>query len=390
MLGKIIFNEKVIKYMTKIKYIVMSQEEDHIYGHDYIYTGVKRSAEIGANILLWFGGAFMDIVKSQRMQQLGVHCLLYYGKFALYLESLGCTIYDKNQYVKYTVDNTIWLKEQINILTSRKYREPQNCSFVHSCVVEMEQEGPSHYFETYNIHTLNEEEYPALLEKTFQSFTLNLDETKDKLFMLKYNDYYRIMCVNENNVLSDDKKKMPKLSSFKPISIVYSCNDYKIELELPNTMWCIGNDLFSPAFVRRCLEYQDQRFDFSLNYMIEIIDENVNIINITSDKYVVVEEETIDVRNRFGENESEDDMPSLEPTYNPESENDIPSLEPISNTESEDHDSLNISDESHENSDSEESMDNELMNQEHEELMNNEENGSETSSTEEARHSYAG
>ena len=124
--------------------------------------------------------------------------------------------------------------------------------------------------------------------------------------------------------------------------------------------------------------------------MIEIIDENVNIINITSDKYVVVEEETIDVRNRFGENESEDDMPSLEPTYNPESENDIPSLEPISNTESEDHDSLNISDESHENSDSEESMDNELMNQEHEELMNNEENGSETSSTEEARHSYAG
>ena len=145
--------------------------------------------------------------------------------------------------------------------------------------------------------------------------------------------------------------------------------------------------------MRRCLEYQEPRFEFSLNYMIEIIDENVNIITITSDKYVVVEEDTIDLRNRFGGDESDDDMPSLEPTYNPESENDIPSLEPVSNNESEDHGSLSlsISDESDDNesSSSEETMENEFMNRELEELTNDE-NGSETSSTDEARHSYAG
>ena len=357
----------------------MSEEEEAIYGHDYIYTGVKHTAQIGANIVLWLGGAFLDIMKSQRMQQLGVLCLLYYGKFAVYLESLGYAIYEKNKPVRTIVDNATWLKEQINILTSRKHREPQNCNFVHSCVVEMEQEGPSHYFETYNIQSLNEEEtYSTLLEKTFQSFTPNRDETKDKLFMLKHNEFYRILCVNENPMLCDDVKKIPTLSSFKPISIVYSCGDCKIELELPNNMWCNGNELFSPAFVRRCLEYQEQRFEFLLGYTIEIIDENVNIINITSDKYIVVEEDTVDVRNRFGEDESYDDMPSLEP---------------ISNTESEDHGSLSlsVSDESDDNesSSSEESMDNEFMNQELEELTNNE-NGSETSSTEEASHSYAG
>jgi hypothetical protein len=59
----------------------------------------------------------------------------------------------------------------------------------------MEQEGPCHYFETYNIHSSNEEEtYSTLLEKTFQSFSPNRDETKDKLFMFKHNDFYRILC----------------------------------------------------------------------------------------------------------------------------------------------------------------------------------------------------
>ena len=372
----------------------MSEEEEAIYGHDYIYTGVKRSAQIGANIILWLGGAFLDIMKSQRMQQLGVQCLLYYGRFAVYMESLGYAIYEKNKPVRTVVDNATWLKEQINILTSRKHREPQNCNFVHSCVVEMEQEGPCHYFETYNIQSSNgEETYSTLLENTFQSFSPNRDETKDKLFMLKHNEFYRILCVNENPMLCDDVKKIPTLSSFKPISIVYSCGDCKIELELPNHMWCKGNELFSPAFVRRCLEYQEQRFEFSLNYTIEIIDENVNVLKIMSNKYIVVEEDAVDVRNRFGGDESDDDMPSLEPTYNPESENDIPSLEPVSNNESEDHGSLSlsISDESDDNesSSSEETMDNEFMNQELEELTNNE-NGSETSSTEEARHSYAG
>ena len=82
------------------------------------------------------------------------------------------------------------------------------------------------------------------------------------------------------------------------MSITYQAknSDDIIDIELDDKMWCIGNELFSPSFVRRCLEYQETDFKFSINYELKIMDANINIITLNNNKYIEVDENEIIVK----------------------------------------------------------------------------------------------
>ena len=69
----------------------------------------------------------------------------------------------------------------------------------------------------------------------------------------------------------------------------------------------VGNELFSPVFVRRCLEYQSDCYDFSYDYTIEIIDSNADIITLNSNQYILVEKNTVSVKDIDCEEEEEEE-----------------------------------------------------------------------------------
>jgi hypothetical protein len=75
-----------------------------------------------------------------------------------------------------------------------------------------------------------------------------------------------------------------------PISISYNhpAISESIELTIPIEMYCVGNHLFSAAFVRRCLEYQQIPFVFDDRYTLTIIDTNVTIHTVSSTEYITV------------------------------------------------------------------------------------------------------
>jgi hypothetical protein len=71
--------------------------------------------------------------------------------------------------------------------------------------------------------------------------------------------------------------------------------DEPVSITLPTNMWCVDNQLFSPIFVRRCLEYIEDRFIFNGKYTIQIIDSNVNIYTIHPYEYIRVHDDSIEV-----------------------------------------------------------------------------------------------
>ena len=76
------------------------------------------------------------------------------------------------------------------------------------------------------------------------------------------------------------------------LSIEYTHPEMKeaIELKLDAGWWRVGNELFTPAFVLRALEYQSNGYYFDEDYTIRLLDTHCNIIILNSNMYIVITE----------------------------------------------------------------------------------------------------
>ena len=246
-----------------------------------------------ASVLMWFGGAALDMIRSERMQKLAIDLLWLHSRGMIQLEKFGQWTYDEFENVKYCVDNINWLKSKVNNLTSTARKEPEAESWVQSCKLLCETNTPSQYSENYQILTENEN-ISDTFNSAMQSISTTSDCTNGLIMMKQHNKYVVRTCdVDTNSIVGNDYQ----LSSFKPMSISYihSQMDEPVSITLPTNMWCVDNQLFSPIFVRRCLEYIEDRFIFNGKYTIQIIDSNVNIYTIHPYEYIRVHDDSIEV-----------------------------------------------------------------------------------------------
>ena len=58
-----------------------------------------------------------------------------------------------------------------------------------------------------------------------------------------------------------------------------------------------GNELFSPCFIFKCLNYQSEPYVFDTNYKINILDSNIKNIVLTSDQYIRLSSKTYEILN---------------------------------------------------------------------------------------------
>jgi hypothetical protein len=62
---------------------------------------------------------------------------------------------------------------------------------------------------------------------------------------------------------------------------------------MDDNWFIVGNELFTPSFVLRTLEYQPKYFLFDKGYKIRIMDTECNIREITADEYILVDKYTM-------------------------------------------------------------------------------------------------
>jgi hypothetical protein len=86
-----------------------------------------------------------------------------------------------------------------------------------------------------------------------------------------------------------------KPSSWKKVASPFLSVEYThpemneaIELKMDAGFFREGNELFTPAFVLRALEYQSSFYYFDENYKVRIMDTCCNIIELDSNKYIVI------------------------------------------------------------------------------------------------------
>lgn len=163
-----------------------------------------------------------------------------------------------------------------------------------------------------------------------QTLSFSFDETYDVLDTLyffkdnveiDYDDYFKEWFKTAKNVLFGDKHVYDCLVSmrldnkyiykvcdkdaeafdvlpsemcdFKFLSISYFHHELKtpIGIDIDNSAYLVGNEILSSTFVKRQLEYTFNTKSFDTDYVLKIMDDNLNVIELKSNEFIVLEKD---------------------------------------------------------------------------------------------------
>ena len=108
--------------------------------------------------------------------------------------------------------------------------------------------------------------------------------------------YYRILYDTQRTF-----EPIPTLSNhcdthFLTIQYCHPKQNTSIDIQLDKRIYIIGNEILSPTFVLRYLEYQPIPFYFDKDYTIDIMDTNINMFTLTSNEYICLEKNTYTIQ----------------------------------------------------------------------------------------------
>lgn len=152
------------------------------------------------------------------------------------------------------------------------------------------------------------QEIANMFTKQCSQQNLLLEEKNDCLeenITMKYFDKYIVKNIrkNSNNPIDSVVDSEPivdlKKSNVFFITVQYTNAKMKtpVTLEIPKGMYIVGNELFSPSFVLRLLNYQPCSYVFDYRYVLKIVDSNVNIIELNKNQYIKLGETSYVIEN---------------------------------------------------------------------------------------------
>ncbi len=150
-----------------------------------------------------------------------------------------------------------------------------------------------HFYDVYSKYSIK-----SLLEikNNHDNFILN----KDNFVLMKYNDKIHIVKLcNSFTELSYEKKIEKSNIHFISIEYKHPNMENPLFLEIPKSYYIVGNELFSPGFVLRCLEYQYTDFVFDDKYELSLIDNEINMNSINSTQYIKILKDEYGIINRI-------------------------------------------------------------------------------------------
>ena len=235
------------------------------------------------------------------LSTLALRGVLFYGTCMYYLKLFLNKMYESNSNVAFAMDYSEYLKEYLSNLLCDTKTEPFYANWTSISYIKFHTERmpdynelivsvPHNWFSVKSFDNINQ----CLMIEYDKGNTTN--EMDEPLFITKYNilgvsRYYVCHQVPKHLDLNE---RIP--SNVRFISIVYTHPKMtkQLTLELSKNWYNVHNQLFTPEFVFRLLEYQKESYVFDPQYKILLIDNNINNETLTIDKYIeILEDEYI-------------------------------------------------------------------------------------------------
>lgn len=237
-------------------------------------------------------------------------CADLYVQWKIAFESQAHTTYQNVPWVRKMVDDISYFKKKTYNNYYRIRTEPDMNEWVNiSYSIQYSDSITHHYCEKYDeVHTDKHARIETYILGTqdiqFKASYTSGILSDNGLWLMKCDDscYMSRMLPSvtekapENITNIDNDMTNRKKSKVRFLSIIYSHPhmNHDIELQLPQAMYYVGNELFSPMFVLRMLKYtvaSASNYVFDMNYTLKIMDRNVKYTELSSNEYITLGEQ---------------------------------------------------------------------------------------------------
>ena len=115
--------------------------------------------------------------------------------------------------------------------------------------------------------------------------------------MKNNNKYIYKICTHENECFKELPNEFSKIK-FLNIEYIHPENQSSITIQLDRNSYLVGNEILSPTFVKRHLEYMNSSKNFDMTYVLKIMDNNLNNFELKSHEYIVLDKMEYKVVNK--------------------------------------------------------------------------------------------
>ena len=216
------------------------------------------------------------VVKSQ------ILLLSMYAYTACEIDSVLMQLYNHNPAIAFVTDYVLYCLLYIHSIMNQYYIEPFDNKWTYTAYLS--------YINGY--YALNEQyhfynKYHLNSNLFMQSLAVeSLEHIKEKnnyIMMINYENNTNI----KNNINIDLSKDVKILKNpFLSICYLEPKTENKIDIKLSKKYFIENNEILSPCFIYRYLKYQSLYFEFSMNYKIEIIDNECNVFTLKPTEYI--------------------------------------------------------------------------------------------------------
>jgi len=250
----------------------------------------------------------IEKVKNYDYQALGLKIAFYAGQAKQFLVET----YEKNCKKGETIDvakETVvyYIKFLYSVIMSYRVEPLENEWISTACIYQtpfdkttMSYTFNEHY-EPINKSNKNDETQTIELNP-LENFNIWFDAAKNLmkknknieecLLTMKYGDQYIYKISNRENKYCHELQVELSKVKFLNIEYCHPENEKTITIEMDRNGYVVGNEILSNTFIKRALEYMNDRKSFDMSYSLKIMDNNLDNVVLKSDEYIVLERDS--------------------------------------------------------------------------------------------------
>lgn len=234
------------------------------------------------------------------LTELSLNAFLFYCKVVSEVKSQYAYYYEHNVVVRDVSDVADYARKYLYAGFMGRRIEPYYNQWISSSILYFHSMTNTYDLVEYFVPIYRDDSIEEInaLDYLTEMYNIELNQTKtennvivDNVFTVKMENHVF------HRICDYTKKEIPTTLSTQPSSIRFISIEILIPfvsstpfvVTLDDDAYLVDNILFSPAFVKRLMDYNVNSVTFDMNYRVNIMDNNIHSFELDSTKYLVLE-----------------------------------------------------------------------------------------------------
>jgi hypothetical protein len=259
------------------------------------------AANILGNIKKYFESKlafYYETIKTTNLGLYTYYILNWYVKVSEKAKKQYKHLYDNNPIIKSGIDNFVYGTRYVFAISNNQKIEPITSNWICSSLLLSRDPnkfvGDAFYYkDTYDFlkpMTEPADLYNECFVETTNAMNNIVSSNSEGMVTLKVENKYanQVFLKPRPVTMSAVLPLVPSPHFFLSIKYTHPLMKTSIYIDLDKGYYNVNNEILSPLFIKRYLEHQPLNYHFDLDYVVEILDNNVQTVELRSSQYVLL------------------------------------------------------------------------------------------------------